>query len=212
MKTVILHGILAEKFGKVFKLDIASPAEAIRALCYMIEGFEDEIRKGAYNIVKKTLKKENCIEPEHLIFEYGKTSVFHIVPEVIGRKKGLGKAIIGALILITAFVIAGPAGLGTVAFAGVTYGTIAMIGLSIALAGISQMMAPKPKSKTDDQKASYVFNGPVNVVEQGNPVPLVYGKVRTGSAVISAGIGVDQLLTGYKGLDDDGGDGGKTKG
>lgn len=38
---------------------------------------------------------------------------------------------------------------------------------------------------------SYVFNGAVNTESQGHPVPLCYGRMRVGSAVISAGIEAD---------------------
>lgn len=40
MKTIILHGILAKKFGKTFKLSVNSTKEAMRALCVQLTGFE----------------------------------------------------------------------------------------------------------------------------------------------------------------------------
>lgn len=40
MKTIILHGILAKKFGKSFKLAVGSTKEAMRALCVQLIGFE----------------------------------------------------------------------------------------------------------------------------------------------------------------------------
>ncbi|HCW20974.1 MAG TPA: phage tail protein, partial [Achromobacter sp.] len=39
-----------------------------------------------------------------------------------------------------------------------------------------------------DNGASYNFNGPVNTSAQGIPVPVLYGRMIVGSAVISAGI------------------------
>ena len=36
------------------------------------------------------------------------------------------------------------------------------------------------------------FNGPVNTVSQGNPVPVGYGRLKIGSAVISSGLERDQ--------------------
>lgn len=44
-----------------------------------------------------------------------------------------------------------------------------------------------------DQRPSFIFRGPTNVIEQGTPVPLVYGKMRTGSVVVSAGIISEEL-------------------
>ena len=40
LKTIKLYGILAKKFGKQFKLDVANTREAIRALSAQIPGFE----------------------------------------------------------------------------------------------------------------------------------------------------------------------------
>lgn len=39
MKTIILHGILARKLGKSFKLAVDSTKEAMRALCVQLAGF-----------------------------------------------------------------------------------------------------------------------------------------------------------------------------
>ena len=41
MKTIILHGILAKKFGKSFRLSVNSTKEAMRALCVQLAGFEE---------------------------------------------------------------------------------------------------------------------------------------------------------------------------
>ena len=40
MKTIILHGVLAKKFGKSFRLSVGSTKEAMRALCVQLTGFE----------------------------------------------------------------------------------------------------------------------------------------------------------------------------
>lgn len=44
-----------------------------------------------------------------------------------------------------------------------------------------------------DERASLIFNGAVNVLEQGGAVPCVYGRLKTGSVVASAGIYTEQL-------------------
>lgn len=41
LKTIKLYGVLGQKFGHQFKLDVASPREAIRALSAQIDGFEN---------------------------------------------------------------------------------------------------------------------------------------------------------------------------
>ncbi len=52
--------------------------------------------------------------------------------------------------------------------------------------------AQDPAEKPDNQP-SYVFNGPVNTTAQGQPVPIGYGRLIVGGAVISAGISIDDI-------------------
>jgi predicted phage tail protein len=65
------------------------------------------------------------------------------------------------------------------------------------LGGVAQMLAPQPASNEPSERPenqpSYTFNGAVNTTAQGQPVPLGYGRLVVGSAVISAGIDVDQV-------------------
>jgi predicted phage tail protein len=41
---------------------------------------------------------------------------------------------------------------------------------------------------------SFTFSGITNTVQQGLPVQIVYGRAYIGSAVISSGLDVDQLV------------------
>ena len=52
------------------------------------------------------------------------------------------------------------------------------------------------KVRTDDfeapdDQASFLFNNQVNSTEQGAAIPLVYGRVRTGSVTVSSGVAVE---------------------
>ena len=62
--------------------------------------------------------------------------------------------------------------------------------------GIIQMLVPVPKtgdpSERPENKPSTYFDGAVNTMAQGHPVPLGYGKLMVGSAVISAGLTVEE--------------------
>ncbi len=62
---------------------------------------------------------------------------------------------------------------------------VAMLGVNLALAGLMQMSAPDPDDTTDDP--SYLFNGAKNHIEQGQPVPLLYGEMTIGGSVIHQG-------------------------
>jgi predicted phage tail protein len=73
------------------------------------------------------------------------------------------------------------------------------IGASLVLGGVAQMISPQPQlglntGKEAARLESFTFSGIVNTSKQGMPVPIAYGRVFTGSAVISYGLDVDQLV------------------
>ena len=62
---------------------------------------------------------------------------------------------------------------------------VMMLGTNLALMGLAEMSAPDPDGTTDDP--SYLFNGAQNHLEQGKPVPLLYGELTIGGAPIYQG-------------------------
>jgi hypothetical protein len=78
------------------------------------------------------------------------------------------------------------------------------MGVSMIVGGVVQLLTPMPKGpkNTDspDNKPSYVFTGAVNTQAQGNPVPLLYGRMIVGSAVISAGINAEDYAPSSSGV------------
>ena len=96
---------------------------------------------------------------------------------------------------------------GAAGVAGSAFGTamgIAFSGLgaSLVLGGIAQAISPAPVSSTNTfergreaaKMESFTFSGIVNTAKQGLPVPIVYGRWFVGSAVLSSGLDVDQLI------------------
>jgi len=71
---------------------------------------------------------------------------------------------------------------------------VMMLGANLALMGLAEMSAPDPDKTTDDP--SYLFNGAENHIEQGKPVPLLYGELTIGGAPIYQGY-TPGLRTGY---------------
>ena len=71
------------------------------------------------------------------------------------------------------------------------------IGIGLMLTGVAQMLSPVPKppgiGDAPTQLESNSFSGVLNTVRQGVPVPIAYGRVFVGSAVVSAGLDVDQV-------------------
>jgi predicted phage tail protein len=180
LRQVRLYGVLGQKFGKVHYLSISTPAEAVRALCATIEGFKafllTQASYGYKIIVDRAMRLVEALGDP-----FGKTEVVKIVPIVGGAKKGGLGVILGAIIYAVS------------AYYGFTPGM--QLGMGMMVGGVIQLLSPQRRgggeAKTDNGAPNYAFDGPVNTTQQGLPVPLVYGRVITGSAVISAGLTVD---------------------
>lgn len=209
MREIILHGDLAERFGKVHALEVSSAMEAVKALSILKPGFREAILEGEFRIIRGDFDRGLELPEDALIMRLG-ASQLHIVPEVSGAGRGAGKAILGVAIIGAAFIGApavvgalGPTqGLGATAFTAfgstVTWGNIATFGLSMALSGVAGMLSPMPKAKdlvasSAEERPSFLFNGAVNNIEQGGIVPVVYGEIEVGSTVLSGGLRAEQI-------------------
>ncbi|WP_110951381.1 tail assembly protein [Pseudomonas bohemica] len=196
LRTIKLYGTLGARFGRVHTLAVNSAAEACRALGVLFPGFEQFMinskDKGMAFAVfhgKRNIGKEELNDPP------GRAEI-RIAPVIQGSKRaGMLQTVVGVAIIAAASFLSGgvAAGAGSTALFGTASGALAgSIGISLALGGVAQMVAGTPKGlgaqDQADNKPSYGFNGPVNTQSQGNPVPLGYGRMIVGSAVISAGI------------------------
>ena len=208
-RTIHLHGPLADKFGGRFDLDVETPAEAVKALCVLRRGFRQDIQQRYLQVIRGPLDTGLDMDESALRAKLGDTQELHFVPVVGGAKdRGIGKVVAGVAIVGLSVAAAQPwaasgglsAALGSEAALGVTYGNVAAFGVSVALSGAAQMLAPTPEanpvdSERPEEKPSFLFNGPVNVSEQGHPVPLIYGRTRVGSIVVSSGLEAEDLPT-----------------
>lgn len=205
LRQVYIYGHLAERFGEhPVSVDIVSPIEAVRALNALKPGFLQEVRKGEYHVLVKNGERYFDVGEEDLSIQLGNSTEVHIVPVVAGSKNNttgaLLKIVLGVALVAGAFFLAPAAiagGLGATAFGmagmGVTYGQIAMIGLGIAVAGVSQLLAPTPKTKDKKDDSSYIISPGENVGTQGASVPLVIGRYLVGSVVMSIGLSTEQI-------------------
>ncbi len=75
---------------------------------------------------------------------------------------------------------------------------IIAVGAALVLSGISGLLAPTPVTKDENGNTKKnVFNGPENVTAQGVPVPIGYGRLVVGSAVINAALTVEEPTINY---------------
>lgn len=189
MMTILLYGFLGKKFGRVHRYEVNSPAEAVRALNATIDGFKEAVISGGeYRVLragKDTVLEENLHEPQ----SYKET--VRIIPVVAGSKRGgLMGIIIGAVLIAASIWMPG--------LSAVTANYLMGAGVSMVLGGVAQMLfSPRSTTGTSveaaENKPSYAFDGAVNTVAQGNPVPVCYGRLLVGSQIISAGLSSEQI-------------------
>ena len=195
MRRIFLYGHLGNKYGKYFDLDVETAAEAVRALGINFPGFLEDVRDGTWRIVRGENRDKgyDLGEEDLTTLRLGKAPI-HIIPCIAGAKNGGGvKMIIGAVIVAAAIVFSGGAlaaplasgGIG----AGVTAGNIAMLGVSMMIAGASMMLSPEQSTdNTVDKLKSHTMNGPGGSYAEGAALPLVYGEVITGGIMVSGGV------------------------
>lgn len=196
MITVILYGHLAKKFGKRHEMEISTPAEAIRALCANFKDFKAEVIQDGQALYNLFAGSEDRADVDAMHLPVGNFKTVKIIPIISGRG-GLGKVLLGAALIGASFFLPVTPLISGFSF---SLSSIASgIGFSLLLGGISSMLfsPPKPKTSSTERPSnlpSYAFNGAVNTIGQGNPVPYFFGgPLLVGSQVISAGLTTENI-------------------
>jgi predicted phage tail protein len=166
--------------------------------------------------------KDSLQSIDEIDYPTGQSEAISITPVLQGAGGGgLGQVFAG-IGLIAAAIVLGPIGLGVLGATGAIAGTagvataIGYVGAAMVLGGTAQLLSPAlttgPRSfgassgraparesfsprnnEPADNRASYIFNGAVNLTAQGNPVPICYGRMRIGSVVVSAGLSTEDI-------------------
>lgn len=190
LKTIELHGALAEKFGKYFKLQVDTAREAAHAIAEQLPEFKRfmltaEQAGMRFAIFLDEQTKERNIGEDDLD-NITDAQTIHIVPRLMGSG---GKAF-GWLQVV--------AGAALVGFGAFTFGATSSIGMGmigagagLMIGGATSLLMPTPKLDVQDEdgnRANYGFGGAVTTTAQGNAVPILYGERMVGGFLISAGI------------------------
>ena len=197
MATINLHGKLAEAVGKnQWSMEVNSVGEAFHAINTQTE---DSIRKFF-------MKKENSYARYDVLINNEKTTPSNdrnyndlsiqrsdiqqidVVPCLEGAFLGWFGIFLGGVGLATA-----------------TNQMAALTSIALIANGISTLLSEPPEypeqrqivnpSSDPTQLAnSYLFSGPVNVLNEGGPVPLGYGRLIVGSQVIMSTYATRKVL------------------
>lgn len=198
LRTIRLGGVLGKRFGRVHRLAVDSPAEALRALSVIKAGFREFMENShkdgvAYRFLIGGEALERSELKESLHMTHGMRTTFELVPVISGAKSSLGQIFLGAALMAFAWWGMPAMGFLAVGAKGAIFSTYVFgTGMSLALGGVAQLLSPTPKAsepkEADKNKPSYLFNGAVNTTAQGQPVPILYGHLMIGSSVVSASL------------------------
>jgi predicted phage tail protein len=187
---VRLDGVMGKKFGKEWELDVSSPAEALRMIEANSPGLKSWVvqnrdKYSAYRVIcVYDDGREEALDDDTYVATRTNLKLIRFSPTVAGSS-GVVKVIVGALLIIGSFYVPGP-----------WSKFMFQAGVSLALSGVIEILSPRPKlpdGSNEDSAKSFYFDGAVNTEMQGRPIPLIYGRVLTGSHPISASISVDEI-------------------
>ena len=195
MKVVKVYGALRKRLGQCrFEFDVNTPAQAIKALCVNFPGLDkwliDSEQDGiGYRVSVGREKIYN--DPEAFGLPFSDKEVFSLTPVIAGAGRGTGQILAGVALVALTLV---PGGLP---ISGALATKIGLLGGTLNLSGIATAISPQPDldSTLDEsvQLESFTFTNVVNTQRQGMPVPIAYGRLFVGSAVLSSGLDVDQV-------------------
>lgn len=198
MSIVKLHGKLGRFVGKdEWKLNVSSVGEAMHAVNSQSN---DSIRKfflkrenmySGYDVLinnVKTNPSEN-VKFNDLTISRDDIERIDIIPVLEGSTFGSWAGIL----------------MGGVGLFYSNSPSAALTSIMLMVMGVSNLLSEPPK--LPEQKAianpsidptklanSYLFNGPVNTINEGGPVPLGYGRLIIGSQVIMASHSIRKVL------------------
>tara|TARA_B100001173_G_scaffold253330_1_gene224693 strand:+ start:2463 stop:3113 length:651 start_codon:yes stop_codon:yes gene_type:complete len=177
LRTVKLLGAAGRKFGRSFRLDVKSPAEAFRALCVLCPGLRAWVlyqheRGVAWRVITDS---PNGVKSEELKQETGAESII-FAPLIAGAGGGGGgffSIILGVVLIVAAIFIPG---------VGVAVG---LAGAGLVFGGVAQLLTPTPVigkagtgGQSDEELESNLFSRGSTNGAQGEVVPVIYGTRR----------------------------------
>ena len=186
MTRIILHGKLARIYRKEFVFEnISKPLDALQAIETIYPGFRKDLQDFSqngmhYDLLVNDKKCENLNQKQKL-------AEINIVPCIVGSI-----AIFQWIWTWAQTIYAAYQGLAWY------YKVAIAFAVGVVAAGIGYLMTDIPEIEpseisitTNVKNASYIFQTPQNVAAQGRPVPIIYGRLRVGSFVVS------QKITNY---------------
>ena len=173
MRTVKLLGIAGRTFVRELRLEVASAAEAVRALCALYPEFRPwVIAQAEKGVAWRVVGDGRGLGEDTLALGGSGTLVFAPILEGSGGGGGVWGIVTGVALIAISFI----PGIGLGAVAG-----IRAVGIGLALHGVATLLSttaktPLPTSKDPTELDSNLFGRGTSSDAQGEIVPVLYGR------------------------------------
>ena len=207
MRNVYFEGEMGDRFIPHLEMEARNVAEVFQCLQgnfpnfkeYIIEKYEEGV---GFNI---DVAGNELEDPREILLDL-KEGDITIMPTPAGAKSGPAKILVAVAITLAtagagayALAVSNAAASAGAATTAITFGSALSAGMAsfgflgtmamglatnLAITGISEVMAPDP-STDSDQEQSYLFNGAEQNIIEGDPVPVLYGRLRVPGQPVS---------------------------
>ena len=204
MTHVKLMGELGEKFGSEWHMNATKFRDIFKLIDCQTEGFKKYILDSAEKGIDFTvLNGEDLIEDGLDLHLLSPKDTVIITPVASGAgASDVVKVIVGAVLFwygyqfisqflpqATAFSTPEQISRAQAIHTAVRIG-VQTLGVGLMMSGVTGYLTPDSPSEAGD---SYLFDGPQNNVKQGVPVPICYGQLIVGGAVMNFGFVEDRV-------------------
>lgn len=174
MQRVKLIGNISKYGKKPFKTDCANIRDIFKLIECQNPGFRQYLVKAADAGVAFEIKRGNTYleHGDELLMNLNDEDI--VITEVpAGSSSGIGKILASVVLYVISYFFPPLAPYLTPIANGLLAG------------GIAQILAPGPEVDNNQENDGWIFNGPVNNIGQGFPVPVAYGELRVGGTAIA---------------------------
>jgi len=164
LRNVYFEGELGRDFLPHMKVQCDTVADIFRCLSANFDGvkqyfIEKEQKDIGYQI---EIAGKKITDEREMLMEINEGDV--VITPIPAGSGDLGKTIVGIIITVVGFILVNP--------------KIIALGINLTLAGLEGLLAPDPSNDDEPDEESYLFQGAEQVITQGEPVPVLYGRLR----------------------------------
>mgnify|MGYP000856843073 CR=1 FL=1 len=172
-RKIVFEGELGEKFGRETYIEASSFGDVVRCFNANFNNFNEYLLECDKKQIAFICKVNNvALDEKELFLNYGEGDmVITPVPAGGGISKYF-KAIVGAVLVIVGLIVPGAQFL-------IKYG------LSMVFSGAADLLAPDPAADARDAERDYIYQGTAQIIREGDPLPVLYGRMRVPGKPIS---------------------------